>query len=300
MTARLCGVAALAAVLGALVNGDTVATIDSYPANVTWEITVENVNPTEPSTALAVTDPMLEGRGFSFTPAAPLTLGVEDQTSASFTMTISGYDDCVNLASELGEAHDDVGAQPVDLDNVVTVTWDLGSAQCTARLICIPPGSPSPGTTGATRTMGFFKTHEDALTQCLAQGDVDLGFITISSLQSALGLLWGSPSRFPDKTRREGVDQARFLLARQTLTAICNLRLFGTTPTPSDLIDSAVAALAGTTCASMLDLEGQVDAFNNSGDASAFPDGFDPGPATPKDAQDQAVDPTTPSGQVCE
>jgi hypothetical protein len=145
--------------------------------------------------------------------------------------------------------------------------------------------------------MGFFKTHESALTQCLAQGDIDLGFITISSLESALGLLWGSPARFANKIARTGLDKDRFLLARQTLTAICNERLFGT---ETDLVAQAVAALAGTDCGLIQSLEAMVDAFNSSGDSVGFPDGFVPGPATPKDAQSKAVDPTSASGQTCE
>jgi hypothetical protein len=271
------------------VNGDAVTTIDSFPANVTWEITVADANPSEPSTALSVSDPLLEGQGFVFMPVPPFTLQVDEHVTSSFMMTLGSFADCAELA---GVSDKD---KSVNVDNLFTVTWDVGSAECTARLICVPPMLPPPS--GATRTMGFWKTHEDALTQCLDQGPIDLGFITVSTLESALGILWGSPSRFGDKETRADLDKARFLLGRQTLAAICNERLFGT---QTDLIAMAVAALSGTDCMSMETLESEMDAFNSSGDNVAFPMGFDPGPSTPQDAQSKAVDPTSPSGGMCQ
>src|SRR5262249_21410395 len=131
MRKRVLEAAALSAVLAASavarahelrcekhVNGGAVATIDSFPADVTWEIEVSNVNPSDPSTALSVADPMLEGLGFAFTPAAPFTLGVGDSAAVSFSMTIASFDDCVALAGAEVEA-----SENVSLDNRVTVTW---------------------------------------------------------------------------------------------------------------------------------------------------------------------------------
>jgi hypothetical protein len=189
----------------------------------------------------------------------------------------------------------------VYVDNLMTVTWDSGTAQCTARVVCAPEACTdncTPPSTGATRTMGFFKTHESALSQCLAGGAIDLGFMSVSTLESALGLLWGSPSVFGDGTTRSGLDMDRFLLARQTLTGICNQRLFGTSP--GTLLSQAIDALSGEDCSLIQSLETQVDAFNGSGDAVATPGGFNAGPATPKHAQSIAVDPTSPSGLSCQ
>src|SRR4030095_16522342 len=98
------------------------------------------------------------------------------------------------------------------------VTWDLGSAQCAARVVCKPETPPPPPPTGgATRTMGYFKVHEQATQQCLDAGAIDLGVVTISTLTQALGLLWGSPVEFANGTARSTLDKDRFLLARQTL-----------------------------------------------------------------------------------
>ena len=170
---------------------------------------------------------------------------------------------------------------------------------CVTGEVC--DGGVTDGGTGsgATRTIGFYKTHEVALQDCLNQGPIDLGYVTISTLSQAEGILWGSPSRFQDGTPRKGLDQDRFLLARQTLGGICNYRLFGTVPSPSNLLDEAVAALSGTNCADILALESQVDAYNSSGDNNNFPAGFIPGPSTPTAAKSIAVDPTSPSGLSC-
>ena len=160
-------------------------------------------------------------------------------------------------------------------------------------------GSDAGSGSGATRTIGFYKTHEVSLQDCLNQGPIDLGYVTITTLAQAEGIHWGSPSRFQDGTRRSTLDQDRFILARQTLGGICNYRLFGTVPSPADLLTEAVAALSGTQCSNILALETQVDAYNSSGDNNAFPAGFVPGPATPTAAKSIAVDPTSPSGLSC-
>ncbi|MCE9672669.1 hypothetical protein LY474_33160 [Myxococcus stipitatus] len=104
---------------------------------------------------------------------------------------------------------------------------------------------------------------------------------------------------YPNNTERSELDRLRFLLARQTLVATCNERLFGAVPTPPSLVSDAVAALGGTNCTLIASLIGQVDAFNGTCDAAPLPVGFDPGPATPAVAHALAIDPTSPSGQSC-
>lgn len=176
----------------------------------------------------------------------------------------------------------------------MTVKWHGGHAQCSAKVYCAPE-KPQPG---PTRTMGFFKTHEEALSACLAEGDIDLGFVTVDTLEEALGLLWARPSRYESGAPRSDLDRARFLLGRQTLVAICNNRLFGSSP-GGGLIGEAVETLEGTDCARMLELEALITAFNESGDDEDFPAGFEPGPATPRHAESIGDDPTEPSGESC-
>jgi hypothetical protein len=269
------------------VDGETFVTVDRYPTTLSYKVTVTNVHPTDESVVLTATD-TLQSLDFEL----PLTLAVGASAEQSYQITLTSYDECVRLAGGTNL-----------LENVFTIGWDLGTASCTAQVECQPEVSPSPSPTpspsgGATRTMGFFKTHESALSQCLAGGTIDLGFLSVSTLEDALGLLWGSPREFADGTPRTGLDKFRFLLARQTLVAICNVRLFGTSD--DGLISAAVSALATRDCGAISSLESQVDAFNNSGDSVAFPTGFAPGPATPTHAKSIANDPTSPSGLSCQ
>ena len=270
------------------VEGQAAVVVDQYPTTLHYQVTVTNVHPSDESVVLTASD-SLQSLNFNLS----LTLGVGESASDSYTLTISSFAECARLT---GGTDDVVGS--VVLENVFSIGWDLGSAQCMAEVTCRPPGEEMPPPTGATRTMGFFKTHETALQSCLDQGAIDLGFITVSTLENALGLLWGSPREFADGSVRAGLDKFRFLLARQTLVAICNVRLFGTDD--GGLTAAAVAALGGNDCMLLSSLESQVDDFNNSGDSVGFPPGFTPGPATPKHAAGIATDPTSPSGGSCQ
>jgi hypothetical protein len=145
--------------------------------------------------------------------------------------------------------------------------------------------------------MGYWKTHVEAAEACIAAGPIDLGFVTLASTADLLGLLWGSPVRFEDGTARSDLDQALFLLGRQTATAICNERLLGADA--GTLIEDALAALAGTSCADIRALIGPVTTFNESLDEAPFPAGFPTEPAQPRTADQLGIDPTSPSGGSC-
>jgi hypothetical protein len=276
------------------VNGSSYVELSSYPAALNYHFAVINSHPTSPSTASSVSDPALASLGYSFSPAPPFTLPVGGSHTDSFSVPLASYEECQELAAKDGVADD-------RFVNVFTVTWHGGSAQCSATVVCRepPPPPPPPMDGEATRTMGFFKTHEQALAACLESGPVELGIVTITSLESALGLLWGSPAVFETGQRRNSLDRARFLLARQALVGSCNVRLFGTEPEPSDLLSDAIDALAGTDCELIRMYAEAIDAYNNSGTDESFPDGFIAGPATPRHAASIAYDPTTPSGQQC-
>ncbi|MBJ6765918.1 hypothetical protein JGU66_34620 [Myxococcaceae bacterium JPH2] len=276
------------------VNGKTVEVANTYPFTAEYSFKVNNVHPTLPSILLTATDDVLSGVGFTFTPAPPVSIPVGGSVTSTFTLTIGSFDECEAFA-ELD------GLVDANIDNTFEVTFDLGSAMCSARLTCEPPTTPPGQCTGATRTLGFYKTHITTLQQCLLIGPIGLGAIgTISTLPEAEGILWGDPAVYSTGGNRSQLDRLRFLLARQTLVGICNQRLFGATPTPSTLLTDAVAALNGTQCTSAISpLIGQVDAFNNGCDSESLPPDFDPGPATPGAAQALADDPTSPSGESC-
>ena len=65
-----------------------------------------------------------------------------------------------------------------------------------------------------------------------------------------------------------------------------NKQAFGTND--GGLIAAAKAAFVGTDKNLILSLAGQLDAYNNGGDAIAFPTGFTPGKANPKLSQSAA------------
>jgi hypothetical protein len=152
-----------------------------------------------------------------------------------------------------------------------------------------------------TRDEGFFKVHESALEQCVNLFPIELGGVgTVSTLPQALGVLWASPTLYPNGEPRTPLDTTRLLLARQVLVAHCNGYLLGWFPIPADLLWDGHAALSGTQCQGMEELREALREMNVDGRARPLPDGFDPGPPTPAHAQSIAEDFTQPSGQSCQ
>jgi hypothetical protein len=272
------------------VNGTNYIEISEYPATVRYDFSIHNPLTTEDSCVISAEDSALaDYANYSFDPAPPYCMEPLATHSDYIEIDLMDYEECLELA-----AADSI--PDARLDNVFVVTWDTGAAMCFATVVCMPPGDDG----GPTRTPGYYKTHESALEQCLAEGSIDLGAMSVDTLAEALGLLWGSPATYSDGTKRSSYDQAWFLLARHTLVATCNTRLFGTDTEPANLIEQAIAALSGTDCDLMKQLQGMLDAYNNSGTEEDFPEGFDGGPATPTHAQSLASDPTSPTNLQCE
>lgn len=276
----------------ATVNGAPSAVVDQFPASLDYELTVNDawcdwcatqdaghwchlgcsqgqsssvvMNETDAPLAAFVGAPIAwVSTNPSWAETFPFLLGGGSVTTP-VSFTVASYADCATRARGLP-----VPALP-DANGVVTFTdeykvfWNLDGvppyyAACQAELKCLPPQ-------GQTRTLGYFKTHPAAVDACLSHGAIDLGFMNVSSSATALGLLYASPAKYADGTKRSAYDQARVLLARQLLVAICNGRVFGSSPADASLIGDAVAALVGTSCGNMNWLQGQLDAFNNSGD----------------------------------
>lgn len=245
------------------VNGQAVVHIEEYPITVRFDDRLINIHPTAQSLALGVEDPGLASRGWSFQYPLPL-------------------------------------AVPVG-----------GSAdQFAARLVCDAPYVPPPPydcqvnndcpEPRVTRDEGFFKVHELALQQCLEVEPVDLGSLgTVSTLEQALGVLWASPSLYHSGEPRTPLDTARLLLARQVLVAECNVRLFGSPPRPSVLLENGRVGLSSTQCPGIGALRAVLREQNVEGREEPLPWDIDAGPATPAHAQSIAQDFTQPSGESC-
>jgi hypothetical protein len=277
-------------------DGARVQAVARYPATLRYQFTVTNSHPTDTSEALAVQDALLAPSGFRFTPAAPFRVPVGASVSGSHTLTLEDEAACLALA-----ARD--GTEDRFIDNALTVTWDTGSAVCSTRAVCGAAGGEAPAPEcqpgpGATRGLGFWKTHVDAASACLAHGPVDVGLATLTRLADMEGLLWGSPARFADGTPRGELDRRRFLLARELLVATCNVRVLEAVPASPELLSRAREALAGDDCAALAAHAAKLERFHGCAKDAALP-GPTFGKADPRLALRLAKDASAPSGGTC-
>jgi hypothetical protein len=274
------------------VNSLPSVTIEQFPASVVFDLTVTEAScawcATQPaehwchqpgncgsSVVWAESDPILEAMiggtiAWTFPPELtgewakfPFWFFNGESLTTTVPLTLSSYADCATRARAAGFAPDAGGK--VTVTNTYRVDWNLDGVQppyavCQADLICQPPLGP-------TRTLGYFKTHPAAVASCVSGASIDLGYFTVAQgdALSALGLLTANPAKYDDGVKRSGLDQSRILLARQLLVAICNGRVFGSEP-DAGLIPAAQVALATQSCTNLSWLQGQLDAFNNSGD----------------------------------
>ncbi|MBJ6760627.1 hypothetical protein JGU66_07615 [Myxococcaceae bacterium JPH2] len=135
------------------------------------------------------------------------------------------------------------------------------------------------GQPSITRNEGYFKTHEQAVAACLAKGgDIDLGKLgVIGTKEEALGVLWMSSATTADRRQRTDEDAMRVKLGRQTLTATCNARLFGSPAQQS--IDGARSAMDSGTPAEMETRLKELRVLNDQGSKLSLPSAFNGGPA---------------------
>jgi uncharacterized repeat protein (TIGR01451 family) len=135
-------------------------------------------------------------------------------------------------------------------------------------------------TAGATRTIGYWGTHPEALEFCLESEDINLGFTTVETVKDALAVLRSNIARCPDGDKRSRLGKARLQAGRQVLALTCNERVLGT----SCGLDIAgfVEILAENDAHDIIQVGSEADECNNSG--SDIPDEvLEPfSPANPK------------------
>ena len=179
----------------------------------------------------------------------PFPFALKDGASISTVVeaTLSSYSDCAAWGRSLTPpALPDASGRIVIVDKF-QVGWSSGEyAECSAPVTCLPPLGP-------TRTLGYFKTHPAATAACVASAPIDLGFMTIAQgdTGTALGLLGASPAKYATGQKRSAFDQARILLGRQLLVAVCNGRVFGSAPLEPALIGNAIGAITASNCSAM-------------------------------------------------
>jgi hypothetical protein len=148
---------------------------------------------------------------------------------------------------------------------------------------------------GTTRTLGFWQTHTNFTTMVYNSfinstssnplfigvnvwptAGTHKGKITATSTPGASQLFGGFYAPIAKKTdgsKRTPVDQARIQMLQQLLAAKLNCAAFGCSGATQTLIANADAAYSAVTPNknTIISLAGQLDAFNNSGDANAIP-----------------------------
>lgn len=279
------------------VNGQLVVELNDYPAKLKFTYRITNLHPTTESVADTAQDTVLDQYGFRFKHKLPLAVPVGGAADTEFKLHIGSYEECQQLAAQ-------DGAADKYLDSLFRVTWALGQDQCATRVVCqeqyVPP-EEVPCDVGCpelipSREEGFFKVHEQMLTQCLAYGPIELGPLgTVTTLEEALGVLWGSAALHRNGQPRAELDAVRLLLGRQLLVATCNGLFFNTPPAN---LAAAWNALNGRNCERISDFIEEVQDYNAFG--RTLPLTIDSGPATPVHAQSIAHDFTQPSGQSCQ
>jgi hypothetical protein len=155
---------------------------------------------------------------------------------------------------------------------------------------------------GTTRTIGFWQTHTAFTTKVwntyvspansfigdnvvVVPGTTHKGKLT--TIGQVFGGFYAPIAKTTTGTKRTPVDQARIQMLQQLLAAKLNCAAFGCSSSIQTLITNADNAYkAGADKNLIISLTGQLDAFNNSGDAGAIPPSLGAtGKATPKTSQ---------------
>jgi hypothetical protein len=150
---------------------------------------------------------------------------------------------------------------------------------------------------GLTRTQGFWATHLEYTTQIFnSMGSfIDLGWKQITNISDLMGIFWANNAKESDGTKRDALCKARETTSNQALAAILNtgvangadltawLNSHGYTTTNGSATIASI--LGGSNITAIMNLNGVLDAYNNSGDGVAFPDGTVTGRATPQAAK---------------
>ena len=214
----------------------------------------------------------------------------------------------------------------VQITNIIAATGSLPNGYrgtvyrqtLTARDVCIdaPPN-------GATRTIGFWKTHLSVTRQVLntrplppavVVGTSPLGvtgdkgtFVNgtmklsasgkvfpLASLSDVMGIFWANNAQNSNGKKRGSLCQPRVTMAKQLLGAILNQTFGNAKPLPTvnggTIITAALAAMDGTNVQAIRDIATALETYNSSGDNTTIeiPGSLTIGKADPNAAQAMA------------
>ncbi len=146
-------------------------------------------------------------------------------------------------------------------------------------------------TVGATRTLGFWKTHLEFTTYVFenyTNGSIDLGWKNITSMEEMMGIFWADVPRNSDGSKRDNLCKAKLQVSWQATAAILNDAMPGGAPLPVSL-EEIQSILSGDNINDIRALGRLLDEYNNSGDNIALDPILPPtGRADPNGARDIA------------
>ena len=154
-------------------------------------------------------------------------------------------------------------------------------------------GSVDIEVSGATRTLGFWKTHLNFTTYVFTNytgNSIDLGWKNVTSIDEMMGIFWANVAKNSDGDKRGNLCQARVQTSWQAIAAILNSNMPGGAPLPSGVtLESIKNTLGGNNVSAIKALASQLDTYNNSGDGVALDPSLPPtGKADPNGARNIA------------
>ncbi|MFM1966229.1 MAG: hypothetical protein RL134_1954 [Actinomycetota bacterium] len=280
----------------------------NFPVGTTAIFTVEVVN-TGDAVLRMTLDDSISGNG---NPAAPYPLtGANTTATPESDVTNAGItfvDGGARFTLDPGKraiVEISVATANVALTNSIAATGRLGAqyagtsyeSTLTAQDVCIdaPPD-------GATRTIGFWRTHLSFVRQVLAtrplpsaavtgtsplgvnstsgafvNGSLKLstsGRFTMSSVADVMGVFWANNAQNSNGKKRSTICQARITTGKQLLGAILNQGFGNAKPLPqvgsTDLIRAALAIMDTPSVTDIRTIGKLLDEYNNGGDSTTI------------------------------
>lgn len=141
---------------------------------------------------------------------------------------------------------------------------------------------------GATRTLGFWKTHPDFMGDIFGEFlPINLGWKSVDDMPDMMSIFWANVAKNSDGSKRNKLCKARVQASWQAMAAILNSRMLGGAPLPNDVTLVSIASiLNGYDVGPIKTLASQLDFYNMSGDEVALdPDLPSTGTADPNAAR---------------
>lgn len=299
----------------------------NFPPGTTAIFTV-NVQNTGDVAVRIVLDDTIAGNGnpetaYPLTGANTTATATSDIANADITFA-GGQASFLLPVGKRAQVEISVATANVAITNTIAATGTLPNGYRgtvfrqtkTATDVCVdaPPD-------GATRTIGFWRTHLPFTRQVLDQrplpaavvvGTSPLGVagvpgtfvrgtiklstngvvFPLTSVADVMGIFWASNAQDSSGKKRSNLCQARITTAKQLLGAILNQTFANPKPLPTvnggtNIIVAALTIMQGTNVQAIRDIGSALDAYNNSGDNTTMviPGDILVGKASPTAAQ---------------